>query len=133
MSRSCTYRSTRGQEHCTECGSEVHLCVCQFPDEMAQHRLWDPEGRLLSEVLRFLQGQPNFRARSSPNNLVNLFFETAQLAIKLRDHRSGKNNVVAEDIHRACVRAAASAMLLSLFGDSDYPYEPPVIYDREDI
>lgn len=132
MSRTCTYQSTRGQMHCTECGSEVHLCTCQFPDEIAQRRLWNPEGRMFSEVMRYLEGQAVFQMKASTDNLVNLFFEATQLAVKLRDHRGGKNNVVAEDIHRACVRAAAAAVLVSICGDADYPYEPSVIYDRED-
>lgn len=132
MSRSCTYRSTRGQDHCTECGSEVHLCTCEFPDEMAQRRLWNPEGRLLSETLRYLQGQAQFNIRSSQDNLTGLIFEVSQLATKLRDQRRMQNNVVAEDIHRACIRSAAAAMLISLFGDADYPYEPSVIYEPED-
>lgn len=130
MNRTCTYRTTRGQTCCTECGKEANLCSCPDPDDLARHRLEDDEGKIILEIskrlLIFLNEQ-----RTNRDNLVNAELEFAQILLKLRNHRRA-DGTSSDEIHNACIRTAASVLMLSLRGDMDFDYEPDTVHSPED-
>lgn len=130
MNRTCSYRSTRGQILCTECGKEVHLCTCPDPDDLARHRLEDIEGKLIREVAARLTLDLN-QIRTSRNNLVNLHRDVWNTVSKLAGHREA-DGTTSDEVHNACVHTAVSALLISLRGDMDYDYEPDTVHNPED-
>lgn len=130
MNRTCTYRTTRGQICCTECGKEAHLCSCQDPDDLAHHRLQDVEGKIVGEVAQRLTLFLNEK-RDNRDNVVNSDIEFAEILRKLRNHRNA-DGTSTEDIHNACIRTAASILMISLRGDMDFDYEPDSVHSPED-
>ncbi len=130
MNRSCTYRTTRGLYCCTECGQEVHQCSCPDPDDLARHRLEDVEGKIILETTKRLRLFLN-ESRTSRDNLVNADLEFAEIVRKFRNHRRA-DGTSTEDIHNACIRTAASVLMLSLRGDMDFDYEPDSVHSPED-
>ena len=130
MNRTCTYRSSRGQTLCTECGREVHLCSCPDPDDLARHRLEDIEGKIVLETARRLTLFLN-EQRTNRDNLINSELEFAEILRKLRNHRRA-DGTSTEDIHNCCIRTAAAVLMLSLRGDMDFDYEPDSVHSPED-
>lgn len=130
MTRTCTYRSTRGQILCTECGKEVHLCTCPDPDDLARHRLEDIEGKLIREIAQRLNLDLT-QHRTSKDNLVNLHRDVWGIVSKLAGHRNS-DGTTTDEIHQACVHTAVSALMISLNGDMDFSYEPDTVHSPED-
>jgi hypothetical protein len=64
--------------------------------------------------------------------LMNVVLELAELVRKLKSHRHA-DGTPGEEIHRACMRLAAAAILLSLYGDADFPYEPSLVHEPKDF
>ena len=60
-----------------------------------------------------------------------LTVRTSEVLRRLRGHNHS-DGTTTEEIHRACIVVAVGALLLSLYGDPAYSYEPSSIHDRED-
>ena len=60
-----------------------------------------------------------------------LTIRTSEVLRRLRGHNHS-DGTTTEEIHRACIVVAVGALLLSLYGDPAYSYEPSSIHDRED-
>lgn len=132
--RSATYRDPRLQRVCTECGAGIDLCSCESPDDAAHRRLWSREGRALGEVWRALQRtiDEGFAKEFQHDWLAGeLTVRMSEALRRLRGH-SHSDGTTTDDVHRACIVVAVGALLLSLYGDPAYAYEPAAYHDRED-
>lgn len=130
MTEQALYRRPNGALACTECGLDQALCSCGEPNDAAHKRLWSREGRTASAVWRALQQEVALHPPSH-DWMAEATLRVAHVMLKLREH-SSVQGTTATDIHEACVAAATACLMLSLYGDPGYSYEPAAVHDRED-
>ncbi len=120
--RNCIYTDPHNRPKCTECGTDINICTCPEPDDLAQDRLHSPDGR----VFRAIQEELRAARLSFPDSdymVEALVEEVGELTKALMEHSRGQGET-ALGIFREAIQVATMAIRIATEGDSRHEYNP---------
>ena len=122
--RSCTFRSPHHVQTCTECGSDITICQCVAPDQLAHERLTSPDGL----VFTMIRDELVAARKAFPENthkLAALMEEVGALAQAMM-HHDRRLGISPQEVLREAVQTATTAIRVAVEGDDNFLYEFPL-------
>lgn len=126
--RTCIYMDPHNAPACTECGSDLSLCQCVRPDDMAHERLHSVDGLVIT-MIRNEVGADRTADPDTTHMLATLMEKVGLLSTAMARHDAGLGTSP-QEVLREAVQVGAMAVRVASEGDDNYRYTFPAVEDQ---